>query len=301
MTHRGRSRRGWSIASFRREYRLAGVTVVLVGALLSGCKSPFGQPSVQNQSQAGGYHSARIAYRVDAGRLCEPMALARIDGQLVSYEDHASSPVPGTSRATLTIEYPHPAGIAGYAQARVDIDSVASLSTPRPGSSIQVIGRGMKSAAHSIARPWLPDDRFHETWTLDVPKVVIDQAIGELNQSGFFAEGAPRSGAVAGVKLSATVDAATVRRAWRQSAALDALMLEVRRSGQLEAYHRPADLFRSGGARFSSVGAYCDFARSRDDAHQWLAASTGLAPNAAAQTAAAGVDRPESADASVRR
>ena len=75
-------------------------------------------------AKAGMYKQASLVYRVDAGRLSVPLAAARVEGRQVSYDEVASNPLAERSIGELTVRFPHPRGLAGWAQAEVDRKSV---------------------------------------------------------------------------------------------------------------------------------------------------------------------------------
>ena len=94
-----------------------GAQAAIAGALLSclvGCGS-FPWRKVPLDASSGLYDRAVLTYRLDAGKLGQPLDVVRVEGQRVSYEQVASSPLPDESIGTLSIEYPHPAGRSGYA------------------------------------------------------------------------------------------------------------------------------------------------------------------------------------------
>ena len=57
----------------------------------------WNHPRPQLDSMAGLYDKAQVVYKLDASQLCEPMAMARIEGQLVAYEERSTAPVPNSA------------------------------------------------------------------------------------------------------------------------------------------------------------------------------------------------------------
>src|SRR5271168_1909979 len=98
------------------------VWLLAASPLGSGC-SWWNHPRPQLDSMAGLYDRASIVYRLDASQLCEPLAVARIEGQLVAYQELPTAPVANSAVGTLTIKYPHPAGVPNCALAEVVIET----------------------------------------------------------------------------------------------------------------------------------------------------------------------------------
>ncbi|HEX4130730.1 MAG TPA: hypothetical protein VHZ24_11865 [Pirellulales bacterium] len=269
-------RRGHAHAAARRGH--GTLRVVCSAALLfaiGGCKIPGRQDRVRLDSAAGIYDSAHVTYRLDASKLCEPMAIAKIEGQLVSYQDNPSSPVAGSARGVLTVDYPHPAGRVGFARCRVVIESHPVPIPTSPKSTTAHVTGSVESGLKSLKSPWSRNDMIYESWTLDVPKIELDRAIGQVNESGFFSGKMANGEKVAGVDIDVTLDGAHVHRQWRTVGGLDELMLHVRRAGQLESYRRPEGMAQNLSPRFTSVLAYQDFHRAEADAQQMLAQRAG--------------------------
>ena len=106
--------------------RRAALCGLLLAWLAEGCGSlsvavPWKKMPLD--ASAGFYESASIVYRLDAGKLEQPLDVARVEGQKILYEQVASSPLAEQSMGTLTITYPHPGGRPGMAQAMFAIDS----------------------------------------------------------------------------------------------------------------------------------------------------------------------------------
>src|SRR5690606_2338375 len=103
--------------------------------LLSSCASLPELPwaPVTRDVSAGFYNQAKLEYRLDAGKLGQPLDVLTIDGRQMNYEQIASSPLAGRSIGTLTVEKPHPAGREGFARVTFSIDSDESASEAQSG------------------------------------------------------------------------------------------------------------------------------------------------------------------------
>ncbi len=226
------------------------VCLLATAPLGVGC-SWWNHPRPQLDSMAGLYDRASIVYRLDASQLCEPLAVARIEGQLVAYQELPSAPVPNSAVGTLTIKYPHPDGVPGCALAEVVIE------TRQPDGPDADIQSGKKPSKWAVLMSKFEDkkkkDRAFEHWTFDLPKVELDQAIGKLNETGYFTVAKVTQ---AGVDVEAKVDKQELHKVWRQVPELDAIMLHVRKSGQLVNYRRDPALAMRTKPVVSSVDAY---------------------------------------------
>jgi hypothetical protein len=202
------------------------------------------RPKVPIDSAAGLFDTAKIEYKLDAGQLNLPLAVTRVEGQLVSYDQVPSDPRRDSSIGTLKIEYPHPEGRQGYARARLEISSTApnAGSAPTPASSEKNDSTWSK-VAHTMnpKRLWTAATertaKVDEAWELDIPRARLDKAITSLNQAGYFDS---KSKGIDGVAINAKVDGKQLNKSWQQVPDLNELMLEVRNQGRLVAYTRPA-------------------------------------------------------------
>lgn len=198
-------------------------------------------------SAAGMYDRASIVYRIDAGKMSEPVALARIDGQLVSYEERASAPLPKCSTGTLTVRYPHPDGRRDVALAELVITAKISDATLSPGE------RAKKSWLPS----WIPvehkEELAYESWKFDLPKPELDQAMSQLHEGGFFTVA---KATVIGIDIEASLDNFERHKSWRQVPEIEAIMQHVRRSGTLVSYRRGPEIVKPAAVQTTSVDAY---------------------------------------------
>jgi hypothetical protein len=226
------------------------IWLLAASPLGTGC-SGWNHPKPQLDSMAGLYDRASIVYRLDASQLCEPMAVARIEGQLVAYQELPTAPVPNSAVGTLTIKYPHPEGVPGCALAEVVIE------TRKPDGPDADIQSGKKPSKWAVLMSKFEDkkkkDRAYEFWTFDLPKSELDRAIGNLNETGYFTVAKVTQ---PGVDVAAQVDKREEHKVWRQVPELDAIMLHVRKSGQLVNYRRDPALAMRSKPVVTSVDAY---------------------------------------------
>ncbi len=159
-----------SLARAKRT-RLAAAWCLLAASLLAGCSwAPWRK--VPLDAAAGFYDSASLSYRIDAGKLQQPLDVVRVEGPNVIYEQVASSPLADESIGTLSLTYPHPGGRSGYAQARFVLASGSSKSSPPPARSSSWSLWGRKKPDDPAAPPTSPSGsqpEIYETWVLDIP------------------------------------------------------------------------------------------------------------------------------------
>jgi hypothetical protein len=241
---------------------LAALAVIV----LAGCTTPS-RTAVRLDGLAGIYDTAVVTYRLDASRMGEPMAVSRIQGQLVSYEQRASATTAGAAQGTLMIEYPHPAGVPGFARARVVMQSQSGGFNPARSSSEQL----MKNVKSIVPGGSQFAGASSESWVMDIPKIEVDRLIGAMHESGYFSKVHQPGNQSAGVELVSTLDGKKMRKNWRQVAELDAMMLRVRQQGRLETYNSPVNLQPGSPPQFESVMAYREFRRSEQEAQKMLA------------------------------
>jgi hypothetical protein len=231
-------------------------------ALTAGCASvPWAK--VPLDARSGLYEDATLTYRLDAGKLGQPLDVVRVEGQRVVYEQVASSPLPNESIGTLKILFPHPTGRAGYALARFTLDSAAAS----PAQKVQ--GWNPFAKESSIApRTTIAgaQPQIHEAWELDIAEAELDQILKLLTNLGFYLNERPAGTAQLAVKMNAKEQT----KPWDQVPALNLLVQRVRMQGQLVAYSR-------AGAAGAPVQAIVSTA-----AYQELLAQRGMATAASA-------------------
>lgn len=215
--------------------------------MLLGCRRAFacGAPLVvlwlsvgcANRSQqmpldasAGLYDRATLEYRLDAGRLNSPLAVARIEGQLVSYDQLASPPVADHCIGTLKIQYPHPEGRLSAARVTLEVVAQAHASAAAAGANVTWWRRWLPGGSSPATHP-----AASEVWQLDIPKGELDALVARLQGQGFFEAAAP---AGSGVQLSLNLNAAHLSKPWTPVPELDTLMLRARSQGRLVNYTR---------------------------------------------------------------
>lgn len=229
--------------------------------LLSSCASLPELPwaPVTRDVSAGFYNQAKLEYRLDAGKLGQPLDVLSIDGRQVNYEQIASSPLAGRSIGTLTVEKPHPAGREGFARVTFSIDSDESAAEARSGWDLLKVREKPPQIGHH--------EEVHETWALDVPAAEADRLFAVLSKQGFYENNLPPENAAAYVTV--TMDGRKVQKPWNSQAELNALAQQVRSQGRLVAYLRPSAASGEPSQAIASVRAYRD-----------LVAKTGAGPAA---------------------
>jgi hypothetical protein len=216
-------------------------------ALLSSCASLPELPwaPVTRDVTAGFYDQAKLEYRLDAGKLGQPLEVLRIDGRQVNYEQIASSPVAGRSLGKLTIEKPHPAGREGYARVTFAIDSVESAAQARSGWDLL----NVREKPPQIGR----HEEIHEVWAMDVPAAEADRYFQLLTSLNFYKADPPEDAAA---YITVTLDGRKTDKAWNPQPELNALAQQVRSQGRLMAYVRPSGISGEPSQAIASVQAY---------------------------------------------
>ena len=175
-----------------------------------------------------------ISYRLDAGKLDIPVAVSRVEGQFVSYDEVAGSLHSERTVGSMHITYPCPDAPADCARVEVQIDAaplpkIAQLD-PAPTES----NLWYRRLSHPRSAK---TDTSHETWALDLPKAELDQLMGVLATPGHVTKnGTAKPG---GATLTTDFNGHRYRAVCPPVAELDALMRKVRDHGQLVAYSRP--------------------------------------------------------------
>ena len=171
---------------------------LLALCLTSGCGSlsvavPWKKMPLD--ASAGFYQSASIVYRLDAGKMEQPLDVARVEGQKILFEQVASSPLADQSIGTLTVTYPHPGGRPGLAQAKFAIDSIPAKA-PKPAAT-----RSWNPLSRKPPAPPMPtalvtsQPEIHEMWVLDIPVAESDQYFKLLAAQSFYNTERPGTGA----------------------------------------------------------------------------------------------------------
>ncbi|MGD9721554.1 MAG: hypothetical protein AB7O59_06300 [Pirellulales bacterium] len=214
---------------------------------LSGCTS-FPWRKVPLDAASGLYADAALTYRVDAGKLGQPLDVVRIEGQRITCEQVASSPVPDESIGTLTIQYPHPAGREGTALARFTLDSASTRKSAAPAAWNPFRQRPIAETPTTIvgAQP-----EIHEVWELDIPHGELDQIVKMLANAGFYHSQRPGP-----AHLSVRMNGVEQERDWEQLPALNLFIQRVRSQGRLVTYSRASAATGAADAAIASTGVY---------------------------------------------
>ncbi len=268
-------RRG-SLGITRQTNRWTLLVLGVVSPLLASCASLPELPwaPVARDATAGFYDTARLEYKLDAGKLGQPLDVVRVDGRRVAYEQIASSPVADQSTGTLVIQYPHPAGRDGFARVTFAIDSQASETQVTP------VSLNPFAAAKPPVPPIGHYEEIHEVWAMDLPRSESDRYFKLLSAQNFYAGDAPDKGSA---QLAVHINGRELRKNWEQLPELNELARRVRSQGQLVAYLRPAAAGGEPIATITSTRAY----------RELLARTSG--PAAAGRSAIAGSAEPPSA------
>ena len=240
-------------------------TFALVACLTAGCSmfsmTKPGAPATSATAASTdstpidslNYSTAKISYKLDAGRLNLPLSVMRVEHQQVSYDQVLSPTAPERSTATVSIEYPHPEAPPGYARAWIVL---ASHSRPKPLQAVQPAapaakpvqsgwhyeGSWAKSPGAAAAAPAPaavvekdpPDTQ--EVWVLDLPKADLDLMMEILRRQNYFVGS---TGIDGGTEITAKLNGRELKKPWGQVPELGVLGLRVRMEGQLISYLRP--------------------------------------------------------------
>ncbi len=214
------------------EWRRALACVLL--SCLAGCSASFPWRKVPLDATSGLYEDAALTYRVDAGKLGQPLDVLRVEHQRVSHEQVASSPLPNESIGTLSIKYPHPAGKQGYALARFVLDSGRpKTETDEPGAIWTLLRR-------KADEPDVPKSvegsqpEIHESWEMDIAHAELDAIFKMLANLGFYDKTRP-----GGAHLTVRMNGVAQSKDWDQIPVLNQLVQRVRSEGRLVSYSRP--------------------------------------------------------------
>jgi len=236
----------------RRFASLTLLACAVACSVSSGCSNlPWRKVSLEANS--GFYSDAALTYRLDAGRLALPLDVVRVEGQRLSYEQVASSPLPEQSIGTLTLEYPHPTGKAGWALARFALDS-GRVQPATTAKSWNPLSKKSKSPASSGITSTQPE--VHETWELEIPATEAEAVFKMLTEVGFYA--ADRTGA--GAQLTVRMNGRSTAKDWNQLPALNLLVQRTRGQGRLVAYSRPTSIPGQTSAPITGTAAYGELA-----------------------------------------
>jgi hypothetical protein len=206
--------------------------MMLVGCI-SGCaRFPFFLgPDWRRPTPSS--ETAEIEYRLDASQLHAPVAVARVEGQQVCYDEVASSLLPDRTVGTLKIVYPSADAPAGFARAEVRVTSDSLPKMPQVDEASSK-GRGWLSR---FGKPHDTDTSVKETWAFDLPKQDLDALLNRLATPGSVT--IPKKGDPAAGNISTLFNDRRSAGSCQPIPELDALMRKVRNEGQLVAYSKP--------------------------------------------------------------
>lgn len=195
---------------------------------------------------SGLYNDAALTYRLDAGKLGQPLDVVRVEGQRISYEQVASSPLPDESTGTLSIEYPHPSGNADIALARFVLDSARKESkTPTTGWNPFSSSDTPVAAAPTMVAG--SQREIHETWELDLTHQELDEIFKLITNVGYYQLERPGP-----ARLTVKLDGVRQSKDWEQIPALNLLIQRIRSQGRLMAYARSTS---AGGVSTSTISS----------------------------------------------
>ncbi len=192
-----------------------------------------------------------ISYRLDASQLNIPVAVTRVEGQLVSYDKVAGSLSPDRTVGSLRILFPCADAPPGYARAEVQIDAAPLPKTMQ----IDEPAQGSASWYQRLSPPRESTATVsHETWALNLPKAELDQLLGVLATPGSVTT--VKQAQSAGAALTTHFNGHHCQGACRPVPELDALMRRIRDHGQLVAYSRPLTAQSQRLQQMSSVALF---------------------------------------------
>lgn len=146
---------------------------------------------------------------------------------------------------TLSIQYPHPKGKAGYARAEWISERPTGSAGAGPiageSSAKGASAAGWMSSMGRALRDNLPGIRFREgideALGLDVPLAVVERALGALESQGYFAP--DPSLPPSAVQIATNINGVSQNRPWRTVQELDAIASRVRHEGQVVSHTAP--------------------------------------------------------------
>ena len=190
-----------------------------------------------------------VVYQLDAARLNETLAVARIEGQAVSYDEVYGSPLSDRTVGTLSVIYPHSEASPEFARAEVRIDARPTPELPQLGQRATEL---LPWYRHGAASARDASDTAHEVWQLDVPRVELDQLLAHLATPRTVTAGGSNPGA----QIKMSYNDQHYQTGCQPVPQLDALMQRVRREGRLVSYARPLTARAQHLEKTSAVLAY---------------------------------------------
>lgn len=238
---------------------VSGAGFLTLVCVTAGCMAINRPPAIPYDSAASLFEEAKLTYRVDAGKLQVPVSVARIEGQLVSYEQVPSSLRDRESSGVLEILYPHPNKREGYGLARVTIQSKlpSAIEPPATKSSFTKMVSESARKVPVVGSMVATEHEAEETWELDVPRAQLDRIVTRMNDQRYFER---RTTSTETVKILAELDGHEVEKAWNRIDEMDELMVTVRSHGRLVSYKRGEGVDQMAHPPANSVAAYRAYA-----------------------------------------
>lgn len=214
--------------------------VCLLGAT-AGCQL-VQAPETMNQQSQPRFQSVQLIYRIEGTATAAGV-----------YPGAAAAAPRGGRIQTLSLQYPHPKGRAGYARAELVVERPtgsyaadgaspgAAVNPPANSNWIGSVGRTLRDN--------LPGIRFRdgvdEALALDIPLGVLEKAVASLEQQGYFDAAAPSASTVA---IAAAINGSAQCKPWRTVQELDGILSRVRHEGLVVSHTGPpaAPLAMSG-------------------------------------------------------
>lgn len=198
---------------------------------LEGCQLP--DRLAASKTGAPQYERANIVYELDGTQ--RPLPLAGSEIKPAAFESEEESPPTATewAGATLSIQYPHPDGMADTARATLRLSAEPqphSLSAGAQARRWLGWNKSLSANANSESSGPHPPTRDDEIWVLDIPKPQLDLLLTELQGNGFFQA---QTRAESGTKLDVQLNWGRVQKEWSAEPRLDHFMARVYREGRL--------------------------------------------------------------------
>jgi hypothetical protein len=212
--------------------RLCLVLLWLAGlpCLTVGCRIPNGIARSGSNPQ---YERASIVYELDGSRRPLPLTDSEIKPASFTAGAEATSEAPEWAGATLTLQYPHPDGIADTARATLRLTAEPihnSRSAFAQASRWLGWSHSDDQTSVTIDGDSKSPSRDDEIWVLDIPKQQLDLLLTDLQQSGFFQA---QTRTQSGTKLDVQLNWGRVQKEWSSEPRLDHFMSRVYREGSL--------------------------------------------------------------------
>jgi len=190
-----------------------------------------------------------VVYRLDASQLNETLALARIEGQAVSYDEVVGSQLADRTVGTLNVIYPHPEAPPEFARAEVRIDAAPLPDLVQFDERSSAPAPWYRNGAHPSRAT---AEASHETWQLDIPYDELQQLLTRLATPHVVVT----EGKTSGASIKTSYNGRHYQSNCQPVPELDQLMQRVRRDGRLVAYTRPLTARAQRLEKSSAVLAY---------------------------------------------